>query len=121
MRLLLDEDSQCRSRVRLLREAGHDVLTVAEAGLHSHRDKDVLARAVAERRTLVTRNIRDFLLLHEAYPNHAGILGEHQDQDPSKNMSDAVLARAIYNLEASGWDIAGQFVALNAWSFGAEE
>lgn len=120
MRLLLDEDSQGRSRVRLLRDAGHDVLTVSEAGLQSRSDAEVFACAKKERRSLVTRNIRDFLALHMADGAHSGILGEHQDRASEKNMSDITFVRAINNLEASGWEIAGQFVALNAWSYGTE-
>ena len=120
MRLLLDEDSQGRIRVRMLRAAGHDVLTVEDAGLHSHNDPEVFAFAKRERRALITRNVRDFLALHEIDPDHSGILAEHQDRDPSKNMSDAAIARAVGNIEASGWKVTGQFVALNGWSYESE-
>ena len=94
MRLLLDEDSQGRGRVRLLREAGHDVLAVSEAGLLSHSDAEVFTHAKQEGRALVTRNIRDFFALHKADSGHSGILAEHQDCDPEKNMSDTIFVRA---------------------------
>ena len=38
MKLLLDEDSQAKIVIRLLREAGHDVRTVSEAGLEQAED-----------------------------------------------------------------------------------
>src|SRR5690242_15818281 len=98
MRLLLDEDSQGRLLVRRLREAGHDVLTVREAGLMAHRDADVFALARQEQRIVLTRNTRDFMALHEAEADHPGILAEHQDRDPAKNMTEADIVRAISNI-----------------------
>ncbi len=117
MRLLLDEDSQGKLLVRLLREAGHDVETVCEAGLEARRDADVLAYARQQDRVLLTRNVRDFLVLHEANAEHPGILAEYQDKDPAKNMAASDIVRAIGNLEQSGWILADQFVAVNAWNF----
>ena len=69
--------------------------------------------------SLVTRNGKDFAVLHEADRTHAGILVEYQDRDPTKNRKEADVVRAIGNLDASGWDLTGQFLALNAWSFAA--
>jgi predicted nuclease of predicted toxin-antitoxin system len=119
MRLLLDEDSQGRRLARLLREAGHDVLTVGEARLDAHTDAEVLAGAKREDRVLLTRNVKDFRALHETDVKHPGILTEHQDRDPAKNMSAAEIVRAIGSIEASGWNVAGQFIAINAWNFPA--
>ncbi|HLK60524.1 MAG TPA: DUF5615 family PIN-like protein [Chthonomonadaceae bacterium] len=117
MRLLLDEDSQGKLLVRLLRDAGHDVQTVGEVELTAHIDPEVFAHACGEGRVLLTRNGKDFQPLHEAHDGHPGILVEYQDRDPNKNISAADLVRAIGNIEASGWDLTGQFVALNAWSY----
>ena len=62
MRFLLDE--MYSERVGdVLRERGHDVVHVREIGLGGAPDADVLARAVDERRTLVTENAVDFLPL----------------------------------------------------------
>ena len=55
MRLLVDEDSQSKRLVHLLREAGHDVLTVAEVGLKAHEDAEVFAFAKREERVVLTR------------------------------------------------------------------
>jgi uncharacterized protein with PIN domain len=117
MRLLVDEDSQGRILVRLLRAAGHDVLTVEEAGLHSQNDSEVFALAKRGQRVVLTRNVKDFEALHEADAAHSGILVEHQDRNPTKNMKEADIVRAIGNIKATGWDTAGQFVALNAWNY----
>lgn len=117
MRLLLDEDSQSRLVVRLLREAGHDAVTVSEAGMEAFLDADVLKRARQDARVVLTRNVRDFHALHLDDSNHEGILVEYQDKDPTKNMSAASIVRAVSNLEESGWVIKGEFIALNAWGF----
>jgi hypothetical protein len=66
VRLLLDEHLSPRLAAEL-RNAGHDVLTAAEAGLRQSADPDVLSWAVNERRAIVTANYRDFRLLHEVY------------------------------------------------------
>jgi predicted nuclease of predicted toxin-antitoxin system len=117
LRLLVDEDTQAKRFVKLLREAGHDVLTVGEAGLEAHPDTRVLEHARGERRIVLTRNCDDFRALHEAGSQHAGICAIYQDHDASKNMSRAAIVRALANLEASGLALAAQFVVLNAWSY----
>ncbi|GMU53041.1 MAG: hypothetical protein AMXMBFR33_21870 [Candidatus Xenobia bacterium] len=117
LRLLLDEDTQARRLVEILRLAGHDVLTVNEASLQGQPDAVVLERARAEKRVLLTNNCDDFRLLHESDPSHPGILAVFQDSDPSKNMAYEAVARALANLEASGLATACEFVVLNAWSF----
>ncbi|MBI4700561.1 MAG: DUF5615 family PIN-like protein [Deltaproteobacteria bacterium] len=115
MRLLVDEDSQARTLVRLLREAGHDVLTADAAGLSSLDDREVLARAIGERRTLLTRNCGDFLALHDELRDHPGVLAVYQDADPSKSMSYAEIVRAIGNVASAGVVLDRQLIVLNAW------
>jgi hypothetical protein len=117
VRLLLDEDSQGRLLVRLLRGAGHDVVTVGEAGLNSRSDSEVFAHGIGEDRVLLTRNVPDFELLHNENRDHPGILAEYEGADTAKNMGDTDIARAIENLESSGWNFRGEFVALNDWQF----
>ena len=91
-------------------------MTIPEAGLEAHDDAQVLAFAKHEQRVLLTRNVRDFQALHEADDNHADILVEHQDRDPSKNLSAADVVRAISNIEVCRWEIARQLVSLIAWN-----
>jgi predicted nuclease of predicted toxin-antitoxin system len=57
---LLDEDSQGKRLIELLRNAGHDIITVSEAGLERKPDSFVLDYARQERRVLLTRNCDDF-------------------------------------------------------------
>jgi hypothetical protein len=53
LRLLVDEDSQAKRFVNLLKQAGHDVITVNEAGLMSKPDSVVLDYARQEGLTLL--------------------------------------------------------------------
>ncbi len=59
-----------------LRELGHDVLTIQEAGKgdQSLPDAAVLAFAVRLKRTLLTLNRRHFIRLHQERPGHFGII-----------------------------------------------
>ena len=62
--------------VQALRQLGHDVLTVLEAGQANQRigDHDVLAFAIVARRAVLTINRRDFIRLHRRQPSHHGIV-----------------------------------------------
>lgn len=62
--------------VKCLRDLGHDVLTVQEAGKANQRvsDDEVLAFATENDRAVVTQNRKDFIRLHRLQPNHAGII-----------------------------------------------
>ncbi|WP_353123129.1 DUF5615 family PIN-like protein, partial [Planktothrix agardhii] len=74
LKLLIDEDAQDKVLVKLLRQAGHEVITVNEAGLMSHPDFIVLDYARNADRILLTLNCRDFQFLHAADSHHPGIL-----------------------------------------------
>jgi len=117
LRLLVDEDTQSRRLVDSLRHAGHDILTASEAGLCGQPDAQALARATQDGRLLLTQNCDDFRALHSQGTAHAGIITVYHDSDPSKNMTHRAIVSAIANLEASGIDLSGEFVALNAWQF----
>lgn len=117
MRLLLDEDSQARRLVKLLRVGGHDVLTVGESNQAGAPDSVVLDMATDEDRVLLTRNCADYLTLHKQRGSHSGILCVFQDPDPSKAMSYEDIARALTNLEKSEVPLEGLFLALNAWRY----
>lgn len=58
--MLLDEDSQAKYLVNLLRAAGHDVITINEAGLMGQSDSFLLEYARQQGRVLLTRNCDDF-------------------------------------------------------------
>ncbi len=79
MRLLLDANLSPRGIAAKLREAGHDVLALAEdAAFERLPDPQVLELAASEQRVLITRNSRDFAPLArqwaEAGRSHAGII-----------------------------------------------
>ena len=117
LRLLIDEDTQDARLVSMLRMAGHDVLTVNEAGLSGQADSAVLTFAAQDRRVVLTMNCRDFLELHDAGGSHSGIVGIYKGRDLRKNMTFAAIAAALANLTASGWEFAGRFVVLNVWNY----
>ena len=69
--------------VEELRRLGHEVLTTHESGEagKSVPDEQVLAFATAEARVLVTLNRKHFINLHNANPDHAGIIVCSFDSD----------------------------------------
>jgi predicted nuclease of predicted toxin-antitoxin system len=79
LRLLLDANLSPRGVAGRLREAGHDVLALAEnSAFEGLSDPQVLEVAAAEQRVLITHNSRDFAPLArewaEAGRSHAGII-----------------------------------------------
>lgn len=80
-------------------------------------DSLVLDYARQEGYLLLTRNCDDFHNLHQANPNHPGILAVYQDSDPSKSLSYSTLVKCIANLEASGLSLTNQFIPLNGWNY----
>lgn len=117
LQLLLDEDSQAKYLINLLRTSGHEVLTVNEADLGSREDSIVLDYARSNKRALLTRNCDDFQELHQANPKHSGILAVFQNSDLTKNMSYQDIVKAIANLEVAGYTLENQFIILNQWNF----
>jgi predicted nuclease of predicted toxin-antitoxin system len=117
LKLLLDEDSQAKYLVNLLRAAGHDVVTVKEANLEGHPDSAVLNYAKQELRVLLTRNCDDFQELHLIDSVHSGILTIYQEPHPARNMSYQAIVKAISNLEAANYELNNQFVVLNQWNY----
>lgn len=86
MRLYLDEDSQSGAIAAALRQAGHDVLTTAEAGRMQADDAGQLEFAASEARAILTANRGDFARHHAEYLRngraHAGILIREQAWSP---------------------------------------
>jgi predicted nuclease of predicted toxin-antitoxin system len=72
-RLYADEQFP-RPVLELLRELGHDVLTVQESGNAGFTDPRVLAFATANYLIILTQNRRDFKRLHQINSNHQGII-----------------------------------------------
>ena len=115
MRILVDEDSQARAQLNILRGDVHDVVAVGELGRNGIPDPEVFDLAQSLERVLLTHNTEDFHELHREKPGHRGIMAVHRNSDPRKNVSHAQIAVAIRRLEASGVTIAGDFHVLNHW------
>lgn len=62
--------------VEVLRQLGHDVLTIFEAGKGNQRYPDVaiLVDATLDNRTVLTVNRKDFKRLHSEVVRHSGII-----------------------------------------------
>jgi predicted nuclease of predicted toxin-antitoxin system len=69
--------------VEYLRNLGHDVLTVQEAGNANLKipDGEVLAFAISHKRAVLTLNRKDFKRLHRSQPSHSGIIVCTDDSD----------------------------------------
>lgn len=89
-----------------LRQLGHDVLTVQQAGKanQSIPDEEVLAFATEQQRAILTLNRRDFIRLHNQNSNHAGIITCTDDADKSQ------LAERINTAIQSEETLVGQLI-----------
>lgn len=117
LKLLIDEDCQDRLLVKLLRNAGHDVITVNETGLMGQPDSVILDRAKTDKRVLLTYNCDDFENLHQIDSNHSGILAVYQNANRLKNMSFKEIVRAINNIEKLEMELNRLFIPLNQWNY----
>lgn len=92
--------------VQRLRLLGYDILTVQEAGRANQRipDDQVLSFATACKRAVITQNRRDFVKLHQQYPNHSGIVVCSKNLD--WDSFTTAICQALENCEA----IAGKLV-----------
>jgi predicted nuclease of predicted toxin-antitoxin system len=102
---------------RLLLLAGFRVVIPADVGLSGARDREHFAYARDHGLTLVTRDPDDFLLLHGAQSDHAGLLLVYRENNPARDMSAVDIVRAIQNILAAGIPIAGQVHVLNHWRY----
>ncbi len=119
MNLYLDDDSAKASLVRLLKKAGHQVSVPADAGNAGVSDPRHLIYTAGHNLVLLTRNHDDFEDLHSLVQvtggKHPGLLVVRLDNDPSRDMKDRDIVRAIANLEQAGVPIANEFQILNHW------
>jgi predicted nuclease of predicted toxin-antitoxin system len=115
LRILVDEDSQARAQLNILRGHGHDVVAIGELAKNGILDPEVFDLAQSLERVLLTHNTEDFHELHRERPDHRGVMAVYRDADPRKNMNHAQIATAIGQVETSGVTIAGGFHVLNHW------
>lgn len=105
-RLYADEDFPWGA-VQVLRNAGHDVLTVAEAGRCGTADPDVLVDATADGRAVLTHNHRHFKRLHARGQPHAGIISCKRDDNDLPG-----LAQRIHDAITAVPNLANQFIRI---------
>jgi predicted nuclease of predicted toxin-antitoxin system len=95
LKLLLDEMISWRIAAQL-RSRGHDVVAVERdrPELEQSLDPIVLAAAAAERRAVVTNNVRDYRLAHERVlargENHYGVVYTYDETLPRNKDSIAL-------------------------------
>ncbi|HEY7156477.1 MAG TPA: DUF5615 family PIN-like protein [Gemmataceae bacterium] len=102
MRLYADENFSFPV-VEILRQLGHDVLTAQEDGRMATPDPDILARAHALGRTVLTYNRRHFERLNRQGAAHSGILSAKQD--PNNPALAARIHTALAGLSPGRWCI----------------
>jgi predicted nuclease of predicted toxin-antitoxin system len=119
MKLYLDEDTVATLLVKLLRQAGHDIMLPVEIGMVGKTDPVQLTRAIREGRAFLTKNYDDFLILHElivqAKGTHPGILTIRQKNDSTRDLTPKGIVNALRKLESSGAPVGSQYVVLNQW------
>ena len=100
MKLLLDEMHAPAVAARM-RHGGHDAVAVKErADLTGLADEDLLRAATADRRAVVTENIKDFAVLHRRISasglSHSGMVFTHPRRFPRSARNHVpVLAEAL--------------------------
>ena len=113
LHLHLDADTSSKALYNALLELGHDVTrTPTEWMPLDASDVEQLLGATAQGRAIFTYNIRDFVVLGERYPNHAGIILAHQ-RSMELNETINALDRVLRETKANDW--IGQTRWLNDW------
>jgi hypothetical protein len=101
--LYLDDCAFSHPLRTLLLAAGHRVTVPADAGLTGSDDEEHLSHAAQHGFIVLTKNPQDFLDLHDAWRaagrDHPGIFLVYQDNDVSRDMSDAAVVKAVANVE----------------------
>ena len=119
MRIYLDDDMAKAALAARLRKMNHHVVQPSSVGTSGVSDARHLLYAVQNSLVLLTKNHDDFEDLHAlvqgAQGQHQGILVVRMDNDPSRDMKDHDVARAISNLENAALPIANEFHILNHW------
>jgi predicted nuclease of predicted toxin-antitoxin system len=108
-RFLIDENLSPQLARHLPLVHGYDAVHVNELGLQGARDDDVLARALAEGRIVITSNGEDFRRLGRRAPNHPGLAiileatGRQRQIQFGGSIAEAIEARIDAGGSAEGW------------------
>jgi len=113
LHLHLDADASSKALHNALLERGHDVTrTPTDWMPFDASDEQQLLGATAQGRAIFTYNIRDFIVLGEKYPHHAGIILARQKSMSLKEIIEA-LDRVLQEMDAYKW--IGQTRWLKDW------
>lgn len=113
LHLHLDADTSSKALYNALLERRHDVTrTPTEWMPLDASDEQQLLGATAQGRAIFTYNIRDFVVLGERYPRHAGIILARQKSMSLNELINA-LDRVLRETDADEW--VGQTRWLNDW------
>lgn len=109
MRLVLDEHFSSVVAEQLRAQGVDAVAVAAVPGLRQMADEELLRWSAAERRLLVTENVRDFAPLHGAFlargESHTGIVFTSPQRFPRRRAGIGALVRALAALAASAPDL----------------
>lgn len=119
MNLYIDDDSVKVLLVTLLTKAGHQVVAPANVAMAGASDPRHLIYAVTHDLVILTRNHKHFLELHQlvqaTHGLHSGMLVVCAENDPTRDMKDRDIVRAISNLERAGVPVTNELHILNHW------
>lgn len=119
MKLYMDDDIAKGALAARLRKAGHQVVLPPSVGMSGVSDPRHLLYGVQQNLVLITKNHDDYEDLHflvqGTHGQHPGILAVRADNDPSRDMKDHDIARAIAKLEGAAVPIANELHILNHW------
>jgi predicted nuclease of predicted toxin-antitoxin system len=119
MRVYLDDDSVSGLLIRLLRQAGHDVLIPADVNKTGDNDSVHFTVAIQTDRVILTQNHDDFEDLHDLViasgGHHSGVLVVRRDNNPNKDMVPKSVVRALANLISAGVPLSDEIIVLNHW------
>ncbi len=95
--------------MKVLKDLGHDTLTVRDAGMANQRipDAEVLAFSTENERAVVTFDRRDYYKLHQSDPNHAGIIACTFDAD-----SAALALRIDDKIKEENDELEGKYIRI---------
>lgn len=113
LHLHLDADASSKALHSALLARGHDVTRTPTQWMPlDASDEQQLLGATAQGRAIFTYNIRDFIVLGNRYPRHAGIILAFQ-KSMSLNETIHALDRVLCETDAEQW--IGQTRWLNDW------
>lgn len=119
MEFYLDDCADANDLVIMLQRAGHVVRTLRTERTRGVDDPVHLEHAATRGYTLITKNPRDFRLLHHEWQTqgraHHGILLIYEENIRGKDMEAADIVRAIGRLIASGVPVFNELHVLNHW------